>query len=68
MKYYAHTETDNQGGHEVHNESCTRLPDTNNRAYLGDFSNCSDAVNKPKSMGYRPANGCYYCCNACHIS
>lgn len=68
MKYYVHTKTDNQGDHEVHKETCDYLPAASNRAYLGEYSNCSDAVSKAKSMGYKPTNGCYYCCNACHTS
>lgn len=56
------------GDHEVHDEASTRgcLPDVSNRVSLGFFLSCSGAVSEANRRGYRPANGCYYCANACH--
>lgn len=68
MKYYVHTKTDNQGDHEVHIQNCGYLPSEQNRQYLGEFNDCSSAVKKAKELGYKPTNGCYYCCNECHTS
>lgn len=68
MMYYVHTKTDKQGDHEVHKEGCQWLPDVNNRTYLGDYSNCKDAVSKARNLGYSPTNGCVHCCPSCHTS
>ncbi|BEB99675.1 hypothetical protein, partial [Escherichia coli] len=62
MKYYVHTLTDNQNDHEVHTETCFRLPDANNRKELGEFSSCEPAVKAAKNLGYTRVNGCYWCC------
>lgn len=51
MKYYVHTLTDNQNDHEVHTETCFRLPDANNRKELGEFSSCEPAVKAAKKSG-----------------
>lgn len=37
------------------------------RTYLGDFTSCSPAVTQANVTHY-PANGCAYCCPACHTS
>lgn len=68
MKYYVHTKTDNQGDHEVHNETCSHLPNVNNRQYLGEFDSCQPAVQAARDAGLSPVNGCYWCCNRCHTS
>lgn len=56
------------GDYEVHDEASTRgcLPSTANQVSLGYFASCSGAVDEAKSRGYRSANGCYWCANACH--
>jgi hypothetical protein len=51
------------GEHEVHTSICTYLP--LNKTYLGEFSNCSDAVRYAKTR-YPNVDGCYYCARACH--
>lgn len=66
--YYIHTLKDAQGDHEVHIETCTRLPLVTNREHLGNFNHCRDAVSKAKEKGYKPVNGCYWCCRECHTS
>ena len=64
-KYYVHTETDEDGNHEVHDEDCFRLPEPKNREYLGQFSNCKSAVKKAKN-DYDNVDGCYHCSKECH--
>lgn len=63
--YYVNKNAQSNGDHEVHVSSCTHLPSSENKLYLGDFYQCSDAVKKAKEY-YKQSNGCFYCCNACH--
>lgn len=65
--YYVNKNAQSNGDHEVHKSGCSHMPNTENRLYLGDYTNCSDAVKKAKQT-YSQSNGCYYCCNACHTS
>ncbi|MDO8604051.1 MAG: hypothetical protein Q7K40_01430 [bacterium] len=65
MKYYVNKNQQTNGDHEVHTANCSRLPNLENRLYLGDFLYCSQAVNEAKRY-YRQSNGCYYCSNPCH--
>jgi hypothetical protein len=65
MKTYYVNKNENEGYHEVHNDSCHHLPEVANRQYLGQFSNCEDAVNKAKRDHYQNSDGCYYCCPDC---
>lgn len=66
-KYYVNKNAQPNGDHEVHKEGCSYLPSPLNREFLGDYSNCSDAVARAK-INYSQANGCYYCSSACHTS
>lgn len=66
-KYYVNKKAQTNGDHEVHTTGCSWLPKTDNRIYLGDFSNCKDAVKKAREY-YTKVNGCYYCSNDCHTS
>lgn len=63
--YYVNTQSQSTGEHEVHSGNCSYLPNSENRKYLGEFSNCTDAVKEAKKT-YTNVDGCYYCCNACH--
>lgn len=65
MRYYVNNNSQSNGDHEVHNSSCSFLPATENRTYVGDFSTCGPAVTAARAI-YRKSNGCYYCSNACH--
>lgn len=55
------------GEHEVHDldAACIRLPDSENRRGLGEFSSCQGAVIEAKKL-YSSVDGCYYCCPDCH--
>lgn len=66
-KYYVNKNAQSNGDHEVHEESCSYLPTTENRRYLGEFYSCTGAVTEAKKT-YSTANGCFYCCNSCHTS
>lgn len=66
--YYVNKNSQSNGDHEVHTDTCSRLPDVTNRVYLGLFLSCKDAVEKAKKENFKKANGCYYCSLACHTS
>ena len=63
--YYVNKNAQANGDHEVHKERCEYMPHPGNRIYLGDFSNCSDAVVEARNH-YQQVNGCFYCSRACH--
>jgi hypothetical protein len=65
--YYVNTQPQSSGDHEVHESTCSYLPDVQNRKYLGLFSNCHGAVQEAKKY-YPTADGCYFCSKACHSS
>lgn len=65
--YYVNKNAQSNGDHEVHKEGCSFMPNAENRTYLGDFTNCRDAVRAAKKH-YAQSNGCYYCSNECHTS
>ena len=64
-RYYVNKNAQANGDHEVHESGCSYLPAAENRVYLGDFSNCRDAVAEARRH-YRQSNGCYHCSRACH--
>jgi hypothetical protein len=63
-KYCVNKKAQANGDHEVHT-NCNYLPDAQNQLYLGEFSNCHDAVREAKKH-YHQVNGCFFCCNPCH--
>lgn len=65
MRYYVNTNAQPNGDHEVHVVSCTHGPSEANRKYLGDFTTCGPAKAEARRY-YATADGCFYCCNACH--
>jgi hypothetical protein len=64
-KYYVNDRAQYNGDHEVHDDDCRYLPFSNNRTYLGQFSNCRSAVTEAKKY-HKQANGCKTCSNECH--
>lgn len=66
LDYYVNRNSQENGDHEVHNSSCEHRPSLFNRIFLGRFDNCRDAVTTAKRLGYKTADGCYWCCNPCH--
>ncbi|HCA57799.1 MAG TPA: hypothetical protein DEP46_07450 [Blastocatellia bacterium] len=67
MDYYVNKNEQNNGDHEVHISTCSWLPDTWNRIYLGSFATCEEAVRAARNH-YNQVNGCYYCSLRCHTS
>lgn len=66
-KYYVSKIAQPNGDHEVHTSDCYWLPKVENRIYLGQFSNCHDAVTEAKKY-YSKVNGCKHCSLRCHTS
>lgn len=66
--YYVNRNSQSSGDHEVHRSDCVWLPNHENRIYLGEFSNCRDAVAKAKRDYFNKADGCAYCCKEAHTS
>jgi len=67
MRFYVNKNAQNNGDHEVHRATCSWLPDSENRLYLGDFNTSQEAVREAKKY-YNQVNGCYYCCPETHTS
>lgn len=63
--YYVNKVAQITGEHEVHTSSCSFLPSSENRIYLGQFYNCDEALNEARKH-YPKVDGCYYCCYPCH--
>lgn len=63
--YYVNDRAQNNGDHEVHRDGCVRMPEPQNKRYLGDFPSCHGAVAKARTI-HPQVNGCYYCSNECH--
>lgn len=62
-KYYVENEAQLNGDHEVHVETCPRLPP--NSAFVGEFTNCFEALRAARKH-YIWANGCTLCSRPCH--
>ena len=65
--YYVNKNAQANGDHEVHKTGCSWMPVGTNAQYLGEFSNCRDAVTKAKQSFWQ-SNGCAYCSPECHTS
>ncbi len=63
--YYVNNRAQTNGDHEVHEAGCYYMPI--DKKYLGNFSNCKDAVNEAKKT-HKQSNGCYWCSNKCHTT
>jgi hypothetical protein len=66
-KYYVNKNAQSNGDHEVHTEDCNYLPNSDNRKYLGEHSNCKGAVIEANKT-YSKSNGCKTCSNDCHTT
>lgn len=65
--YYFNENTDKNGNHEVHKESCSYLPDVANRKLIGLADDCKEAIKKAKQEHpLKSFDGCYYCSYQCH--
>jgi hypothetical protein len=66
-QYYVNKNAQENGDHEVHEETCAYLPAPANRVALGWHPSCHGAVAEARKH-FRQVDGCYRCCNACHHS
>lgn len=64
---------DNKGKlyYEVHqypksNCASPDYPTLENQQRIGTLNNCAEALARAESIGYKQADGCYYCCRECH--
>lgn len=64
--YFVNRNAQPNGDHEVHVSGCPHMPEPENCLPLGDFDDCRPAVAKAKRI-YPSADGCYNCCNPCHM-
>lgn len=66
--YYYNSNLDEKGKHEVHTEGCNHLPTLSNRILIGYEQNCKAAIQRAKKeTGKSNFDGCFFCCNECHI-
>lgn len=65
MRFYVSRNAQITGEHEVHRATCSWLPDSENRLYLGDFLTSQEAV-REASKYYNIVDGCAYCCPESH--
>ncbi|OEJ67547.1 hypothetical protein BEN30_08925 [Magnetovibrio blakemorei] len=63
--YIVNRNAQDNGQHEVHTETCTTLPDLDNRIPLGSHTSCHGAVAKAKTI-FPTADGCANCCPDCN--
>lgn len=67
MAYYIiNRNPDSNGRNEVHTTSCGHLPLFKNQVSLGWHSDAVAAVAYAKRLGWKNADGCYYCCEKAH--
>ncbi len=64
-RYYVNRNAQSTGEHEVHKEGCYRMPEPQNRRYLGYFSNAKEAVRVARIF-FNNVDGCYYCASEAH--
>lgn len=66
MNYIINKNLDENGRNEVHVTTCSHLPLLRNQVSLGWHPNARSAVAYAKQIGWKYADGCYYCCNEAH--
>lgn len=67
-QYIVNSNEQPNGDHEVHRtDTCTRLPNHENRVPLGYHATCHSAVLAARRV-YSQSNGCYYCSPSCHTT
>lgn len=64
-KYLVNKKAQPTGEHEVHTDTCSFLPDRENRLALGDFASCQEAVRAARQH-YNNVDGCKHCSWMCH--
>lgn len=68
MDYYLSLVTDNPNrNYEIHRETCSKLPSSENREYLGVYWSEQEALRAAKSKHPTwPIDGCVICCHDIH--
>lgn len=67
MRYYINRNTSDHGEHELHKETCSYLPDADNRILIGSFNSDSEALNVAKVLKSTwLIDGCKWCCPSIH--
>jgi hypothetical protein len=66
-QYIVNKNAQSNGDHEVHKHGCSYMPSPQHCEPLGDHAGCQTAVAAAK-LRYSMADGCAYCCAACHRS
>lgn len=64
-RYYVNTNAQSTGEHEVHKDGCHRMPEPQNRIYLGYFLDAKEAVREARRY-FANVDGCYYCASEAH--
>ena len=64
-RYYVSTKVRDSGAPEVHMIGCQRMPDEEDRTFLGDFGTCAPALEEA-AKHYDRVDGCHACAYACH--
>jgi len=67
LKYYVNDNSQHNGDHEVHIQSCIYYSRMTNKRYLGEYDSCQDAVREAAKI-HPQVNGCVSCCRPCHTS
>lgn len=65
-EYFVNKNAQTNGQHQVHRDTCSRLPRESNREPLGFHRACRSAVIAARVMGYGDVNGCAWCARECH--
>ena len=63
--YCVNKNAQSTGEHEVHKDTCTFLPDKENRINLGSCITCQEAIVKARKY-YDNVDGCFYCIPECN--
>ena len=63
--YHVSKESKNNGEHEIHKSTCSFLPVSEKRIFLGFLSSCNEAIAEAKKH-FEEVNPCYYCCFEYH--
>ena len=66
MDYLINKNSDDNGRNEVHKTSCSYLPEQKNQISLGSHASDENALAYAKLLGWKTADGCYYCCPRIH--
>jgi hypothetical protein len=64
--YYINMNTQENGENIVHKSTCSYVPGSHQRIFLGYCNNCQDAIKEAKKTYPLTANGCKFCCPECH--